>query len=205
MQIERIYYPVSSLGPGQRVGIWTVGCPHACYKCSNPELQISDKTKDIPVNEILNMVYSIKGKIDGFTITGGEPFIQIKQLYKLVAGLKNISTDILIYTGFLLENLLSNATLHIRKIIDLTTVLVDGVYIDNFNDGKSLRGSSNQRVHILSDAYKTVYYKYLQQPRLTQNIMVGNNVISMGLPFQDDKENIAKGMSKKGIKTYSKE
>ena len=39
MYIDRIMFPVLTLGYGQRVGIWTLGCPRKCHKCSNPELQ----------------------------------------------------------------------------------------------------------------------------------------------------------------------
>ena len=39
LSIARIYYPVKTLGPGNRIGIWTAGCPRRCSGCISPELQ----------------------------------------------------------------------------------------------------------------------------------------------------------------------
>lgn len=39
MQIDRLLYPVHSLGPGNRLVIWVRGCKKRCFNCANPELQ----------------------------------------------------------------------------------------------------------------------------------------------------------------------
>ncbi len=46
MQIDRVLFPITTLGPGNRIGIWTIGCPHKCYNCSNPELWDANVNKD---------------------------------------------------------------------------------------------------------------------------------------------------------------
>lgn len=38
MQIDRLLYPVHSLGPGNRLVIWVRGCKKRCFNCANPEL-----------------------------------------------------------------------------------------------------------------------------------------------------------------------
>ena len=45
LSIARIFYPVKTLGPGNRVGIWTTGCLRGCQGCISPELQDYDKEK----------------------------------------------------------------------------------------------------------------------------------------------------------------
>lgn len=38
MFVDRIYFPVTTLGPGERVVVWTCGCTKRCPGCANPEL-----------------------------------------------------------------------------------------------------------------------------------------------------------------------
>ena len=91
MYIARILYPVEVLGPGKRIGIWFCGCPHHCKGCSNPELwEINDKYS-ISTDDIEALIESIakNGKIDGFTLTGGDPFYQYEDMMRLIKKLKN--------------------------------------------------------------------------------------------------------------------
>lgn len=154
MQIERVYYPVKTLGYGNRIGIWTVGCRHGCFNCSNPELWDNDPDKDVSEKQIINMFTSIPGQVDGVTITGGEPFQQAEELLSLVLYLyKELTQDILIYSGYTLEELQQWKNPTVDKVLAHIAVLIDGKYIEELNDNSSLRGSSNQRIHILNKAY----------------------------------------------------
>ena len=56
MQIGKMLFPITTLGPGRRVGVWLLGCNRGCRGCSNPELQAFDESKDIPVEEILRFI-----------------------------------------------------------------------------------------------------------------------------------------------------
>ncbi len=38
MLVDRLYFPVTTLGPGERVVVWTCGCTKRCPGCANPEL-----------------------------------------------------------------------------------------------------------------------------------------------------------------------
>lgn len=52
-----------------------------------------------------------------------------------------------IWTGFIYENLLKNSDPHLKKILAMTDVLIDGPYIDSLRDiTLPMRGSSNQRI-----------------------------------------------------------
>ena len=106
ISLGRMYYPVRSLGPGNRVGIWMNGCNRACTGCISPELQIYDSSKEITVGDIMLMIHQIEAPIDGFTISGGEPFLNPNALNSLVQSLVSISDDILIFTGYTIEELL---------------------------------------------------------------------------------------------------
>ncbi len=199
MQIERIYYPVVALGPGLRIGIWTVGCPRACPGCTNPELWTSDPGRDVPVRQILRMVHAVGGPVDGFTLTGGEPFMQLRDLWELVRGLRRISPDILVYTGYTLDELLAMGEPLVHDILESIAVLVDGPYVDALNDGRSLRGSSNQRVHFFPTAHERLYQEYLDKPRTMQNVLAGSTALSIGLPLKGCGQRVRQGLSARGV------
>ncbi len=130
---------------------------------------------------------ALKSKIDGFTITGGEPFAQPGQLLNLLKHICLISRDILIYTGYTLNELkeLPN-NYNIAEILDMAAVLIDGPFISGLNDGKPLRGSSNQTIHMLKPDYSLIYKDYLLNPRIIENFLYNNNLISVGIHNQYD-------------------
>lgn len=91
MQVDRVLFPVTALGPGNRLGMWMIGCHKRCKKCANPELQIFDKTKEISVEQLEEMILKTDVKTyRGVTISGGEPFAQPGELRKF---LKKISSN----------------------------------------------------------------------------------------------------------------
>lgn len=49
------------------------------------------------------------------------------------------------------------------KLLDRISVLIDGEYKEELNDGAFLRGSSNQIIHILSDQYRDKYENILEK------------------------------------------
>ena len=68
------------------------------------------------------------------------------------------------------------------KLLDRISVLIDGEYKEELNDGAFLRGSSNQIIHILNDQYRDKYEKYIRgNHNEIQNFMINNEVISVGI------------------------
>lgn len=146
MLIDQILYPVETLGPGKRVAIWVVGCTRGCVGCSNPELWGKEDRKSVSPIELFSAIkqISVDNPVDGFTITGGEPMDQAKELLELVKLLRLISSDILVFSGYTHQELLKNTTQ--REILNEIAVLVDGPYIEPLNNALPLRGSSNQNI-----------------------------------------------------------
>jgi anaerobic ribonucleoside-triphosphate reductase activating protein len=203
MQIVRIYYPVQTLGPGKRIGIWTVGCPHHCYRCSNPELWEPDPAREVPlasIEETLVYMKKEKHRIDGVTISGGEPFLQPEGLSEMVKFLKAyVSEDILVYTGYTIEMLQSVGDPFIAAVLGNISVLVDGPYVDDLNDNLGLRGSSNQRVLVLNTKYKIRYKTAMTQKRVVQNVHYDSGVISFGIPLKNYKSNLSNKLRARGV------
>jgi len=83
------------------------------------------------------------------TISGGEPFAQAEALAYLVACLKAYPAHVIVYTGYVVEDLLvmAEALPEIRRALDFIDVLVDGPYEQRLDSPwMQYRGSSNQRV-----------------------------------------------------------
>ena len=183
MQIDRVYYPVKTLGYGNRIGIWTIGCVHGCINCSNPELWNPDPTKEVSIEKILKYIEKIP-HADGITITGGDPFLQPEELLCLVTSLKELGySDILVYSGYTLEELRGKGEV-INQILSSIGVLVDGRYVDELNDNKSFRGSSNQRIIVLNKSLNERYSGADSWERKTQIVMNDNNIQAIGLPVK---------------------
>jgi anaerobic ribonucleoside-triphosphate reductase activating protein len=189
MYIARILYPVEVLGCGKRVGIWFNGCPHHCDGCSNPELWEIQKRYSISLENVMELINSIKSNnhIDGFTITGGEPFYQAEALDMLTEKLTAISDDILIYSGYELQELHELKSEHIESVISRSAVLIDGKYIAELNNNCTMKGSENQQIHIFNNKYRKAYEEYLSQENRIQNFTIGNSVISVGIHKRDFK------------------
>lgn len=185
MQVDRMYYPVKTLGYGARFGIWTIGCPRRCFNCSNPELQVPNSNKCIEVSSILSLVCQYKEKLDGVTITGGDPFTQGGALEELLLGIENLGIqDILVYTGYTLEEIKSDYKM--SQILAHIGVLVDGPYIDALNDNKSIRGSSNQHIIVLRESLTDRYRDVDSWSRKSQTIYTDNSLYSIGIPHKED-------------------
>ena len=189
MQIDRILYPISALGPGDRLVIWTVGCSRHCPKCANPELWHKNPDKNIDVSELVRTIRQATGnrKIDGVTITGGDPFEQIEELNKLLFLLKEITDDILVYTGYTIDEAKTILAESEWEDVRLnTSVLIDGAYMDDLNDNNCvLRGSSNQNIIFFDETKKELYSAYLQKGRAVQNVFYNEKMISVGIHNRD--------------------
>ena len=154
MQIGKILFPVTTLGPGKRVGIWVLGCRRNCKGCSNPELQLFDETKDVPVGDVIGFVRTLD--CEGATISGGEPFLQAEALADLLSRVRASRPEmtVIVYTGYTFAEL--QAMEGAGKLIALSDIIIDGRYIDRLNDNRGIRGSGNQRVIAVTgrlDAY----------------------------------------------------
>jgi len=151
-----------------------------------------DRNKDMPVVSILNKIrgYKSENAIDGVTISGGEPFLQT-DLKQLIIGIKELGiNDILLYTGYCFEELSDKS-----DVISELGVLIDGPYIDELNDDKPLRGSSNQRIFILDSSLRERYLDYLKHPRRFELIVEDEAVVVIGMLPKGGHEELKKIMN----------
>lgn len=140
-------------GKGINLSVFFQGCPHRCKGCFNQETwdfnggQIfSDDTIHLIINKLNEN--EIKRNL---SILGGEPLCEENResVAKLIKEVKAAypETRIYLWTGYLLEDLISLKSSSIDYILLNIDYLIDGPYIENLRDlTLELRGSSNQRV-----------------------------------------------------------
>ena len=191
MYIARILYPVTVLGPGKRITIWMAGCTRHCSGCSNPELWEQDQKYRLSMENLKTILEPIihTNVVDGFTITGGDPFYQPEALRQMLPYLHTMSRDILVYTGYQYEEISEQY----KDIIKYVSVLIDGEYIESKNYGLQLRGSENQRIIFVDETVKERYGEYLKYERSRiQNFTTRDGIISVGIHLPDYQDSLSR-------------
>ena len=185
MYIDRILFPIETLGPGKRIVVWTKGCSKHCNNCANPELWSSSGCRQTSVSDIAKIIENIckEDSVDGITFTGGDPLEQFNEMIELLVLIKPLIADILVYTGFTFDEIkVYFSEEELDKLESLTSVLIDGRYVDELNDSQSgLKGSTNQNIIFFASSVEEKYSLYVQEGRKVQNVLMGNKFISVGI------------------------
>lgn len=156
------------------------GCDKNCQGCMSQLSRRKDLKNYQSVISLAKEILAVKD-IEGITITGGEAFLQISALLELLKIIKEKSNlGVIVYTGYTLEQVEEmKEGKEILKYIDL---LIDGPYIEALNDNSTLRGSSNQRVILLTERYQSSVEAYQKHERKCE-VVIKNDCISMiGIP-----------------------
>lgn len=142
-------------GPGTRAVIFFQGCDKRCEGCFNPETHSKQAAESVSPKELIER-YG-KDDIEGITVSGGEPLLQVEALTELLKAARAKGLTTVVYTGYTLEEI-SSGTLgaaKLRSVLDHIDVLVDGAFdTDNPEPTLMARGSTNQRIHFLTERYK---------------------------------------------------
>jgi anaerobic ribonucleoside-triphosphate reductase activating protein len=184
-------FPVKTLGPGNRLALWTIGCSKRCEKCINPELWEKDSTRNVPVEELAQKViraFEIK-EVDGITISGGDPLEQKDDFLKLVGLINPICKDILVYTGYTMREIQKLwQTDEIKLLQENVGALIDGQYVHELNDNCCpLRGSQNQEIYYFDESLKEIYDTYRNDnERKLQTFHYSDGLILVGIHNREE-------------------
>jgi len=155
IHLYRIYHHSTVDGPGRRSVVQVAGCSILCAGCYIPETHLRANGRLVSITEIISEIDEKSGEHDGVTILGGEPFDQPECLEILVKRLKAKGYNLVIYSGFTLENLLARNSQSINRILAKTDLLIDGAFQRELaSNAGEYRGSSNQ---------KLIYYPITRQ------------------------------------------
>jgi len=179
-----------ALGIGERFVIWVQGCNQRCFNCIVPDSWDLNSGTKIKIDKLVKMV--LDSKVEGVTISGGEPFLQSENLTKFIKKLnKHKEINYIVYTGYKYENLQKN--LKYREFLNSIDLLIDGEYIDELNEDTPFRGSSNQKIYILSQkGYKLAYDIANKTSREVEFIIKDNEIFMVGIPPKNLNERLLK-------------
>ena len=138
------------LGPFHRFVIWVHGC------CFDSEGCLAENTRHgafetVPVETLAAQIVS--SGCEGITLSGGEPFLQAAALAETVDLIrKERDIGVIVYSGFTREEIEGDAS--VLPLLRCADILIDGRYVRELDDGRPYIGSSNQRLHYLTDRYR---------------------------------------------------
>ena len=150
LNLHSIAYPVTALGPGQRLVVWVSGCSLNCKGCISPELQPAESGKAVKIETLVKHFLTLPAILDGITLSGGEPFEQPQALTVLLMALKKECPhwNVLAFSGYPLAYLRRNADC--QKLLAEVDILVDNPYLQDCEGEHPLTASKNQQVHYLT-------------------------------------------------------
>jgi anaerobic ribonucleoside-triphosphate reductase activating protein len=187
IRLYAVLHRTRALGPFFRFAIWLQGCPRHCKGCMSPEARPFDAGYLADIHTLSDQIIAAPD-IDGITVSGGEPFMQPESLIQLIDAVRRKrDIGVILYTGYVLGELRETAdTTSVHQLLDCIDLLIDGPYIQELDDGLSLRGSSNQIIHPLTNRYAEMISEYYGQPqRNTELHLLKNEVFLAGIPGTD--------------------
>jgi anaerobic ribonucleoside-triphosphate reductase activating protein len=196
--VHLLHFPVRTLGPGVRVGVWCQGCAIGCPGCITPESREFLPERAVPVDELAERVLAFfekspSGKSKefpvGLTVSGGEPFDQPKPLLDLLRILNGRGvSDVLIYSGYPAEDLLARHP----DLPRLAAALVDGPFEAGNPTDAAWKGSDNQRLHLWRPEFEARYREWTRsnERRLQFAADGQNRKVLIGIPRQADVERL---------------
>ena len=144
-------------GPGIRFVVFCQGCPHLCQGCHNPVTHDFGGGYPCEVEKIVKAIDE-NPLLDGVTFSGGEPACQPKAFLTLAKKIKERGLNIIMYSGFTLEQLqkMGERDTALKELLTHIDFLIDGRYEESQRDLTLLfRGSKIQRIIDLNESRKT--------------------------------------------------
>ncbi len=138
-------------GPGLRAVVWFQGCTLGCTGCFNPTTHDPMGGYAYDTAQLAGDILALGNRIEGISISGGEPLQQSEALLDLLQLLDNSPLSMLLFSGFSREEIKTLPTG--PSILGRIDVLIAGRYDKDKRLGKNLLGSSNQQIHLLTDRY----------------------------------------------------
>ncbi|MET9449871.1 4Fe-4S single cluster domain-containing protein [Streptomyces cinerochromogenes] len=214
LRLDGTHYPLETLGPGKRLGVWFQGCSLACPGCMSRHTWDPEAGSAATVSEVLALWQAaLADGADGLTVSGGEPLQQAAALAELLAGAARLRdgarrragsagphpADVLVYTGYEPGELTPGQ----RSALGGADAVITGRFRVAEPTRLAWRGSANQRIVPLTPLGAARYVPYLTRespgPRL-QTGPAGNGRLRLyGVPLRGELVELEKRLGQGGI------
>jgi anaerobic ribonucleoside-triphosphate reductase activating protein len=146
------FEPCSAVnGPGIRAVVWVQGCTLGCPGCFNPSTHPRPGT-EVAAADLAGRILALGDRIEGVTISGGEPLQQRGAVLQLLRALRaRTALSAILLTGYRFAELTRMP--EAAELTGLLDVLIAGRYEQTLRLGRGLRGSANKTVHLLTGRY----------------------------------------------------
>jgi anaerobic ribonucleoside-triphosphate reductase activating protein len=151
VRLHAVEFASRANGPGLRAAVWFQGCTLGCPGCFNPDTHDVQSGYLTDTALLAEELLARRSRIEGVTISGGEPFQQPEALLDLLRRLDGSGLSCLVFSGY------SRCDLQLLRlgqaILRYVDVLIAGRYVAARHLGHGLVGSTNQRIHLLTRRY----------------------------------------------------
>ena len=132
--------------------VWFQGCSLGCPGCFNPDTHAPESGNPTTVDDLVERILAQGEAIEGVTLSGGEPLEQPRAALALVRAVRaRTALSIVVFSGYAIDEI--QAMPVGPDVLGAIDVLIDGRYQAPQRVGRGLRGSDNQRIHLLTDRY----------------------------------------------------
>jgi anaerobic ribonucleoside-triphosphate reductase activating protein len=204
VQVNRLHHPVTALGPGRRVAIWFQGCGIGCRGCASVDTWDPADGRSTTVGAVLSWLDAVDdGRLDGVTITGGEPFDQPEALAALLDGIdvrrrtRDRPLDVLCFSGRPLRHLERRHPVLLRRL----DAVVAGPYVRTRPTRRIWIGSGNQQLVTFTRFGAERYAPFidLDVDRPPVQVSVDRSVWLIGIPRPGDLDRLEERLSAAGV------
>ena len=188
LNIAHIVEATEAEGPGLRFVVWVQGCLKRCRGCCNGDLLKIRPAHIMSSTQIKEQLFQAKQKysnLEGITFLGGEPFLQAQGLADIAQLAQQMGLSVMVFTGYLLEELNEQQFSGSLKLLTYTDVLIDGEFDQNQQETeRNWVGSRNQKFHYLSNFYSNKIEKHALNVTNEWRVDLQGQVKGNGLPFK---------------------
>ena len=185
LNLASIRLCTESEGPGKRIAIWVQGCERRCPGCCNLDMHEIRKKIIVDTEDLIELIQKTmtSDEIEGLSFIGGEPMLQAEGLSEIAKWAHSVGLTVLVFTGYLYEELVGMNNSSVDELISNIDLLVDGPYLQELYDTeRDWIGSKNQKIYFLTDAYKSGV-EYEKQEHQMEVLISEKDILINGWPY----------------------
>jgi anaerobic ribonucleoside-triphosphate reductase activating protein len=113
--------------------------------------------RSIAVSKLADLIFDAQSRfgIEGITLLGGEPLAHANAAVALAQAIRPRGLTVMIFSGYTIAEAHALPDPFVEELLSLTDILVDGRYErERPNTQRRWIGSTNQRIHFLTDRYR---------------------------------------------------